>query len=297
MLATSRLVGHEPVGGDVGGGVVEVVPGAQGHDDFFERAVARPFAEAVDRAFDLPGPGLDGRQAVGHGQAEIVVAVDADHGLVDVRHAIAESADDVAHVGRRGVADRVGNVDRGGAGVDGRLDHLAEEIGFGARGVLGRELDVRAVALGPFHAGDGVADDLVLVHLQLVLAMDRAGGQKDVDPRPLGRGCTASQARSMSASRQRASPQITEPRTDRAISRTASKSPGEAMGKPASITSTPKSTSAWATSIFSARFMLAPGDCSPSRSVVSKITICRDSSFFISHEFDILYSRVKFRLC
>ena len=81
---------------------------------------------------------------------------------------------------------------------------------------------------------------------------------------------TASQARSMSASRQRARPQITEPRTLRAISRTASKSPGEAMGKPASITSTPSSTSAWATSIFSARFMLAPGDCSPSRSVVSK---------------------------
>ena len=34
------------------------------------------------------------------------------------------------------------------------------------------------------------------------------------------------------------------------------------MGKPASMMSTPNSTKAWAISIFSCRFMLAPGDCS-----------------------------------
>ena len=39
----------------------------------------------------------------------------------------------------------------------------------------------------------------------------------------------------MSSSRQRARPQICTPRTERAISLTASKSPGEAMGKPASM--------------------------------------------------------------
>ena len=66
-------------------------------------------------------------------------------------------------------------------------------------------------------------------------------------------------------------------------------SPGEAIGKPASITSTPSSTRAWATSIFSARFMLAPGDCSPSRSVVSKMTMCRDlHGLELCHEIEIL---------
>ena len=63
--------------------VIVVAAGAQGHDDFFQRAVAGPLAEAVDRAFDLAGAVLDGGQAVGHGQAQVVVAVDADHGLVD----------------------------------------------------------------------------------------------------------------------------------------------------------------------------------------------------------------------
>ena len=61
--------------------------------------------------------------------------------------------------------------------------------------------------------------------------MDRAGGQEDVNPRRRRRACRASQARSMSLSLQRARPQIVAPRTLRAISRTASKSPGEAIGK------------------------------------------------------------------
>ena len=59
--------------------------------------------------------------------------------------------------------------------------------------------------------------------------------------------------------------------TSLAISRTASKSPLEAIGKPASITSTPISSSTAAISNFSSRFIEAPGDCSPSRRVVSKM--------------------------
>jgi len=43
------------------------------------------------------------------------------------------------------------------------------------------------------------------------------------------------------------------------------------MGNPASITSTPSSASERATRSFSGWVMLQPGDCSPSRSVVSKI--------------------------
>ena len=124
MLATSRLVGTSRWVSMPVSALVEVAAGAQGHDDLFQRAVAGPFADAVDRALDLPGAGLDGGQAVGHGQAQVVVAVDADHRLVDVGHALAERCDHAAHVGGRGVADRVGDVDGGGAGVDGRLDDL-----------------------------------------------------------------------------------------------------------------------------------------------------------------------------
>ena len=50
---------------------------------------------------------------------------------------------------------------------------------------------------------------------------------------------------------------------------TDSKSPGEAMGNPASIMSTPNSSKTLEIWIFSSRLMDAPGDCSPSRIVVS----------------------------
>src|SRR5437588_5742502 len=82
---------------------------------------------------------------------------------------------------------------------------------------------------------------------------------------------TAFQAASTSCLLVRASPQITGPATSRGIACTDSKSPGEAIGKPASITSTPSRASWCAISSFSCLFREIPGDCSPSRSVVSKI--------------------------
>ena len=48
-------------------------------------------------------------------------------------------------------------------------------------------------------------------------------------------------------------------------------SPGDAAGKPASITTTPRSSSFFALRSFSSSVIVAPGLCSPSRSVVSKI--------------------------
>ena len=69
-------------------------------------------------------------------------------------------------------------------------------------------------------------------------------------------------------------------RTAAATAFTASKSPCEAIGKPASITSTPSFSSWCAITSFSSRFMLQPGDCSPSRRVVSKI---RTRSADIAH--------------
>ena len=82
---------------------------------------------------------------------------------------------------------------------------------------------------------------------------------------------TAFHAASMSATWVRARPAMTGPSTVREISWTASKSPGEVIGKPASITSTPSRASCWAISSFSCVFSEMPGDCSPSRSVVSKM--------------------------
>src|SRR4029450_12296132 len=53
------------------------------------------------------------------------------------------------------------------------------------------------------------------------------------------------------------------------------------LGKQASITSPPSSASAFATRSFSGCVMLQPGDCSPSRSVVSKMRTRVGSVMFL----------------
>ncbi len=86
----------------------------------------------------------------------------------------------------------------------------------------------------------------------------------------------------MSATWVRARPAMTggtsSPKSVRAIVCTASKSPGEVIGNPASITSTPSRASCVAISSFSCVLSEIPGDCSPSRSVVSKISTRSGSS-------------------
>ncbi len=82
---------------------------------------------------------------------------------------------------------------------------------------------------------------------------------------------SAAHARSMSPAAARARLATVARWHWRATSRTASKSPSLAMAKPASMMSTPSASSWAATRSFSSRFMEQPGDCSPSRRVVSKI--------------------------
>src|SRR5260370_30130292 len=69
----------------------------------------------------------------------------------------------------------------------------------------------------------------------------------------------------------RASVAMRQARTSRATPRTASRSPREAIGKPASTTYKAGFSSVRASRSFSSTFMEKPGDCSPSRRVVSKM--------------------------
>src|SRR5450759_2265769 len=78
-------------------------------------------------------------------------------------------------------------------------------------------------------------------------------------------------ARSTSSVQQRASAATCAQGNSRLTASTAWKSPSLAMEKPASRMSAPSSTSFRAIFSFSGTVMLQPGDCSPSRRVVSKM--------------------------
>ena len=86
----------------------------------------------------------------------------------------------------------------------------------------------------------------------------------------------------MSCLEVRARPQMTGPSTSREMACTDSKSPGEVIGKPASMTSTPRRASCWAISSFSCWFREMPGDCSPSRRVVSNTRTRLRSSLVVA---------------
>src|SRR2546422_3788172 len=85
--------------------------------------------------------------------------------------------------------------------------------------------------------------------------------------------CSAVAALMTSGSAVRQSAATVTPRHSLATDLTAAKSPSDAIGNPASMMSAPSVSSCLAMRTFSARFIEQPGDCSPSRSVVSNIAI------------------------
>lgn len=156
------------------------------HHDLLERGVARALADAVDRALDLARAGLDRGQAVGGGQAEVVVAVGREHHRLGAAHVRAQEREALRDLGRRHVADRVGRVERGRARGHHRAEHLGEELRLGAHRVLGRELHLVAQPARAFHRRARGIHHLLARQSELVLAVQRAGRDEHVDARAPG---------------------------------------------------------------------------------------------------------------
>ena len=82
---------------------------------------------------------------------------------------------------REAVADGVGKIEGGGAGLDGGLADLDQEVGVGAGGVLGGELDVVAVgAREGDHLGD-LVERLGACDLELGGEVQVGCGEEGVD--------------------------------------------------------------------------------------------------------------------
>ena len=99
---------------------------AHDHRDLLERAVAGALADAVHRDLDLAGAVLDAGERVRDREPEVVVAVRRDHDVVG--RLVAHDADQLAELGRRRVADRVGHVDRRRPALDREPVALEQEL-------------------------------------------------------------------------------------------------------------------------------------------------------------------------
>ena len=174
-----------------------------------------------------------------------------DRAATDALHDLAR---ELAELGGDGVADGVGDVHGRGAGVDDRLVDAQQEVVVGAARVLGAELDLGVAAQRLARVADpvdGGREGLLAAHPQLVVEVDVGGRDEQVQVRPLG---GAGGPRRRAAGRRRGSARARRPRrpsSPAAMRWTASKSPGEAAGKPASMTSTLSRASWRATSSFS----------------------------------------------
>ena len=107
--------------------------------------------------------------------------------LVDGRDALANFAKHLRVLFGSRIADGVWHIDGGGAGLDCHAHHLDQKIAIGAGGVFGRELDVFDVLE---RQADGFARQvqrLLASDLELVLEMQVARCQEDVDARAVGK--------------------------------------------------------------------------------------------------------------
>jgi hypothetical protein len=160
--------------------------GVEQHHDLLQRGVAGALADAVDRALHLPGTGGQAGERVGDRQPEIVVAVDGQHDVAQIRDRLVQTGQEIGVLQRHRVANRVGDVDRRRALVDRGLAHLGGEFELGAGRVHRRELDVIDVLLGVRDGGAGLPEHVLARALELVLDVDVRGRDEYVDPRPGG---------------------------------------------------------------------------------------------------------------
>ncbi len=158
----------------------------QRHHHFLEAGVAGALADAVDGHLGLARARGEAGQGVRRRHAQIVVAVHRpDHAIAAVGLGD-QPAKERPVLLRGGVADGVGNVERGGARLDRDAQHLDQESDVGAAGVLGRELDVGAEAARQLDHVAHLCHHLGARHLELALHVQVGAGDEGVDAR-LGR--------------------------------------------------------------------------------------------------------------
>jgi hypothetical protein len=156
----------------------------QGHHHLLERRVARALADAVHGELHLSRPGRHGRQCVGRGEAQVVLAMKREHRARQLGHAHVQLFDQRLHPMGEDVADGVGNIDGPGPRGQRRANDVGDELQVGPRRVHRTELDVVGVAASPLHRRRSHGDHLVPVPPQLVGEVDVAAADEHVDARP-----------------------------------------------------------------------------------------------------------------
>ena len=128
-----------------------------------------------------PGPFDDRREAIGHRQSQVIMAVHRDDRLAAVRHMFADPSDELAELLRNRIAHGIRNVDRAGAGADDRLDDFVEIGGVRTARIHRRKFHIVHVAPRPLHHLHGALLGFLAGHPELMLQVDVRRRKKRVD--------------------------------------------------------------------------------------------------------------------
>ncbi len=158
----------------------------QRHHHLLEGGIAGAFADPVHGHLDLPRARAQRRQGVGGGEAQVVLTVEGDHRLLELRNVPKQLANGIRQAVGQHVAHRVGDVDGARPGEEGHPHQLGHELRIGAGRVHRRELDVVAVAARASHRGLRHPEHLLATLAQLLGEVHVAAVDEDVDARLRG---------------------------------------------------------------------------------------------------------------
>ena len=150
----------------------EIGTGFYRHHDLFQGRVPGPLTQAIDGALHLTGTVGDRSQRVGHGQAQVVVAMHREHGFIGIGNAFHQLADGFTILMGHGITHCVRDIDGAGTGINGSLNHAAQKIQFRSAGILTGELHIITAAAGALDRFHGLFQHLLRCHPQFVLHVD-----------------------------------------------------------------------------------------------------------------------------
>ena len=145
------------LGNNIGATIPEIFPYLERHNDFFQRSIAGPLADAVNGALHLPRSVLDSAEGVSHRQSQIIVTVNADYCLIDVTDPPHQFGNLGAEFVRHCVTCRVRNIYRCGASIDDSFCYFRKISDICSAGILGREFHIVSEC---FRIGHSVARHL-----------------------------------------------------------------------------------------------------------------------------------------
>ena len=156
-------------------------------------------------------PALTAASELATASPKIIVAMHADHCIVNVPHVVTQIGDQRGILLWNGEAHGVGDIHRGGPRVDGRLHDTGQKFRLGARRILGRKLDIlhKAFArLTPSMASRTISSSAFFnLNSRWMAEVARKTWIRASSPA----GLTAAPAASMSLGTHRASPQMIGP--------------------------------------------------------------------------------------